>query len=151
MAATVLAAAATAWWFGGPVGDAVTATVVLGLSVAAWNVLHLWFWTFRAQAREGRAALARLATAEERLRCAGDVYALLANELSAIVLKAELASRLALVDGERTRKEATEMRALAAAARPGCARPCTATAASACVSRRTRWYGYWATPVCGAP
>ncbi|SCL50474.1 sensor histidine kinase [Micromonospora peucetia] len=116
MAATALVSAATAWWFGGPVGDAVTVTVVLGLSVAVWNVLHLWFWTFRAQAGEGRAALARLAATEERLRCAGDVYALLANELSAIVLKAELASRLALVDGERTRKEATEMRVLAAAA-----------------------------------
>ncbi|MGK5522623.1 histidine kinase [Micromonospora sp. URMC 107] len=116
MAATVLVAAATAWWFGGPVRDAVTVTVVLGLSVAVWNVLHLWFWTFRAQAREGRDALARLAAAEERLRCARDVYALLANELSALVLKAELASRLALVDGERTRKETVEMRALAAAA-----------------------------------
>ncbi|MEH0974113.1 histidine kinase [Micromonospora sp. CPCC 205546] len=116
MAATVLVAAATAWWLGGPVRDTVTVTVVLGLSVAMWNVLHLWFWTFRAQARVGRDAVARLAAAEERLRCARDVYALLANELSAIVLKAELASRLALVDGERTRKETAEMRALAAAA-----------------------------------
>ncbi|MEU9510849.1 histidine kinase [Micromonospora sp. NPDC048170] len=116
MAATVLVSAATTWWLGGPVRDAVTATLVLGLSLAVWNVLHLWFWTFRAQAREGRDALARLAAADERLRCAGDVYALLANELSAIVLKAELASRLALVDGERTRQETTEMRALAASA-----------------------------------
>ncbi|MGC4792074.1 sensor histidine kinase [Micromonospora sp. DT178] len=116
MAGTVLVAAATAWWLGGPVRDAVTVTVVLGLTVATWNVLHLWFWTFRAQAREGRDALARLAAAEERLRCARDVYALLANELSALVLKAELASRLAMVDGERTRKETAEMRALAAAA-----------------------------------
>ncbi|MEW2380395.1 histidine kinase [Micromonospora sp. NPDC047812] len=116
MAGTVLVAAATAWWLGGPVRDAVTVTVVLGLTVATWNVLHLWFWTFRAQAREGRDALAHLAAAEERLRCARDVYALLANELSALVLKAELASRLALVDGERTRKETAEMRALAAAA-----------------------------------
>ncbi|MEU2666498.1 sensor histidine kinase [Micromonospora sp. DT46] len=116
MAGTVLVAAATAWWLGGPVRDAVTVTVVLGLTVATWNVLHLWFWTFRAQAREGHDALARLAAAEERLRCARDVYALLANELSALVLKAELASRLAMVDGERTRKETAEMRALAAAA-----------------------------------
>ncbi|MFG1892201.1 sensor histidine kinase [Micromonospora sp. NPDC049051] len=116
MAGTVLVTAATAWWLGGPVRDAVTVTVVLGLCVAVWNVLHLWLWTFQAQAREGRDAVARLAAADERLRCARDVYALLANELSAIVLKAELASRLALVDGERTRQETAEMRALAASA-----------------------------------
>ncbi|MEU6076627.1 histidine kinase [Micromonospora sp. NPDC047074] len=116
MAAPVLVSAATAWWLGGPVREAVTVTVVLGLSVAVWNVLHLWFWTFLGQAREGRDALARLAATEERLRFARDVYDLLGNHLAAIVLKAELASRLALVDGEQTRKETAEMRALATAA-----------------------------------
>ncbi|MEH1097951.1 sensor histidine kinase [Micromonospora sp. CPCC 205561] len=116
MAATALLAAATAWALEGSVRRAVTVTVVLGLSVALWNVLHLWFWTFLGQAREGRDALARLAATEERLRFARDVYDLLGNHLAAIILKAELASRLALVDGERTRQETAEMRALAATA-----------------------------------
>ncbi|MFG1761503.1 sensor histidine kinase [Micromonospora echinofusca] len=116
MAATVLVSAATAWWLGGPVRDAVTVTVVLGLSVAVWNVLHLWFWTFLGQAWEGRDALARLAATEERLRFARDVYDLLGNHLAAIAFKAELASRLATVDGERTKQEVAEIRALAAAA-----------------------------------
>ncbi|MBQ1074781.1 histidine kinase [Micromonospora sp. C31] len=116
MAATVLVSAATAWWLGGPVRDAVTVTVVLGLSVAVWNVLHLWFWTFLGQAREGRDAVARLAAAEERLRFAREVYELLGNHLAAIAFKAELASRLAPVDGARTRNEVAEIRALAAAA-----------------------------------
>ena len=116
MAGTVGVAALSAWWFGGDVLSEVGVTVALGLSVAAWNALHLWGWTFLVQAQEGRDALTRLAASEERLRFARDVHDLLGHNLSVIALKAELASRLALVDGERASREADEVRALAAAA-----------------------------------
>lgn len=116
MAGTVAVAAGTAWFFGGDVPDEVGVTVALGLSVAAWNALHLWGWTFLVQAQEGRDALTRLAATEERLRFARDVHDLLGHNLSVIALKAELASRLALVDGKRASQEADEVRALAAAA-----------------------------------
>ncbi|CAL9614318.1 hypothetical protein SUDANB95_05663 [Actinosynnema sp. ALI-1.44] len=116
MAGTVGVAALSAWFFDGDVLGEVGVTVALGLSVAAWNALHLWGWTFLVQAQEGRDALTRLAASEERLRFARDVHDLLGHNLSVIALKAELASRLALVDGERASREADEVRALAAAA-----------------------------------
>ncbi|MEJ2858224.1 MULTISPECIES: sensor histidine kinase [unclassified Saccharothrix] len=116
MAGTVAVSAGSAWLSGGDVPSQVGVTVALGLSVAAWNALHLWGWTFLVQAQEGRDALTRLAATEERLRFARDVHDLLGHNLSVIALKAELASRLALVDGERASREADEVRALAAAA-----------------------------------
>ncbi|MFI9815543.1 sensor histidine kinase [Saccharothrix variisporea] len=116
MAGAVAVSAGSAWLFGGDVPSQVGVTVALGLSVAAWNALHLWGWTFLVQAQEGRDALTRLAATEERLRFARDVHDLLGHNLSVIALKAELASRLALVDGERASQEADEVRALAAAA-----------------------------------
>lgn len=116
MAGTTIVSAGTGWLFGGSPGSAAAITAALGLSVAAWNGLHLWFWTFLVQAQEGRDALSRLAATEERLRFARDVHDLLGHNLSVIALKAELASRLAPVDAARASKEADEVRALAASA-----------------------------------
>lgn len=115
--ATVGVAALAAWSTGAssPL-NAVGIAAGLGASIAAWNGLHLWLWTFLVQAQEGRDALTRLATTEERLRFARDVHDLLGHNLSVIALKAELASRLALADAERASQEADEVRALAASA-----------------------------------
>ncbi|MEI4850452.1 histidine kinase, partial [Klebsiella pneumoniae] len=68
------------------------------------------------QAQRGREARARLAVIEERMRFARDVHDLLGHRLTVIALKAELAVRLAPVDGARATAEADEVRALAASA-----------------------------------
>jgi two-component system, NarL family, sensor histidine kinase DesK len=90
--------------------------VVLGVGagIAAVNGLHVWFWELLVQAERGRAAEARLAAGEERLRFARDVHDLLGHRLSVIALKAELAERTD--DGARARREAAEVRELAASA-----------------------------------
>ncbi|MGH3875442.1 MAG: sensor histidine kinase [Actinophytocola sp.] len=114
MVATTAVSAAAAWWFGGSVGGYVVITAGLGLSVAVWNGLHLWGWRFLVRVQEGREALTKLATTEERLRFARDIHDLLGHNLSAIALKAELASRLAPLDAQRAGREADEVRRLAA-------------------------------------
>lgn len=88
----------------------------VGVGLALMHVLPVWLWDLVAQAQRGREARARLAVIEERLRFARDVHDLLGHRLTVIALKAELASRLAVVDGERAGAEADEVRALAAAA-----------------------------------
>jgi signal transduction histidine kinase len=114
MVATAGVSAAAAWLFGGSAGSYVVITVGLGLSVAVWNGLHLWGWRFLVRVQEGREALTRLATTEERLRFARDIHDLMGHNLSAIALKAELASRLAPLDAKRAAREADEVRRLAA-------------------------------------
>lgn len=95
--------------------DAMVVTVGVGAGIAAINGLQVWFWDLLLQAEQGRAAQARLAAGEERLRLARDVHDLLGHNLSIIALKAELAERLASVDADRVRVEAAEVRRLAAA------------------------------------
>ena len=100
---------------GSPV-DSLIITVGFGSMVASINLLQLWFWDLLLQAEQGRAAQARLAAAEERLRFASDVHDLLGHHLSVIALKAELAERLATVDGARAAGEAANARRLATTA-----------------------------------
>ncbi|WP_433200492.1 sensor histidine kinase [Dactylosporangium sp. CS-047395] len=99
----------------GPPADTLIITAGFGAGLAAINVLHVWLWDMLLQAEQGRAAQARLITAEERLRFARDVHDLLGHNLSIIALKAELAERLAAVDSARAGREAAEVRRLAAA------------------------------------
>lgn len=87
-----------------------------GLGIASINLLQVWFWDLLVQAERGRAAQARLAASEERLRFARDVHDLLGHRLSVIALKAELAQRLAAADPGRAAGEAAEVRRLAASA-----------------------------------
>ncbi|MBT2210845.1 histidine kinase [Actinomadura sp. NEAU-AAG7] len=57
--------------------------------------------------------LARAATVQERLRAARDLHDLLGHSLAAILLKCELARRLAEADPARARAELTEVLAMA--------------------------------------
>ncbi|WP_242903398.1 sensor histidine kinase [Actinomadura terrae] len=57
--------------------------------------------------------LARAATVQERLRAARDLHDLLGHSLAAILLKCELARRLAAADPARARAELTEVVAMA--------------------------------------
>lgn len=113
---TLGAGVGVARWTGASVGDYALVMVSVGLAVAAMSGLPLWMWDLLVQAQAGRAAQARLAATEERLRFARDVHDLLGHSLSVIALKAELAARLAPVDAERAGQEAAEVRRLAASA-----------------------------------
>lgn len=116
VAATLAVAAGVALWTGGSVRDALIIAGGIGLGVAAFNGLQVWFWDLLVQAEQGRAAQARLAAVEERLRFARDVHDLLGHNLSVIALKAELAARLAPVDASRAGREAADVQRLAASA-----------------------------------
>lgn len=112
----LLASAGVAWWTDGSVGRHLAVTGGIGLSVAAVNWFQVWFWDLLVEARQGQAARARLAAAEERLRFARDVHDVLGHNLTVIALKAELAARLAPIDPERAGQEATDVQRLAASA-----------------------------------
>ncbi|MEW2444618.1 sensor histidine kinase [Micromonospora marina] len=116
-AAGVLAvsAAVTALTGGSP-SRALLVTGVVGAGIAALTWIQVWFWDLLVEARQGQAAQARLAAAEERLRFARDVHDLLGHDLTVIALKAELAERLAPRDAGRAAREAAEARRLAGSA-----------------------------------
>lgn len=63
--------------------------------------------------RQAREEVARLAVAEERLRFARDLHDLLGHSLSVVVLKAELASRMAASAPERAAEQARDIEQVA--------------------------------------
>ncbi|MEU0078365.1 histidine kinase [Micromonospora tulbaghiae] len=101
---------------GGSPARALLVTGVVGAGIAALTWVQVWFWDLLVEARQGQAAQARLAAAEERLRFARDVHDLLGHDLTVIALKAELAERLAPRDAGRAAREAAEARRLAGSA-----------------------------------
>src|ERR1044071_8583289 len=86
IAAASMALAGEGWAFWG-VTYAVAATSALWLLIGGLFRTH-------AAPRGARAELAEIAAAEERLRFARDLHALLGHDLSLIALKAELAGKL---------------------------------------------------------
>lgn len=81
---------------------------------AIWaNRFQLWLWHVVKAAEEGREARARLAVTEERLRFARDLHDLVGHRLSAIAVKSEVATKLAVADGARAAEEMAEVRRLA--------------------------------------
>lgn len=114
--ATLAASVGVAWWTGGSIIEYTVITLGVGLGVATMGGLPVWLWDLLAQAQAGRAAQARLAATEERLRFARDVHDVLGHSLSVIALKAELAARLAPIDPERSANEATDAQRLAGSA-----------------------------------
>ncbi|MEU5722070.1 histidine kinase [Micromonospora sp. NPDC047738] len=116
MAAMLVVSVVVAGWAGVPVRHALLVTGGVGLGVAAVTWVQVWFWDLLVEARQGQAARARLAAAEERLRFARDVHDLLGHDLTVIALKAELAARVAPVDAGRAGREAAEVQRLAGSA-----------------------------------
>ncbi|NYF59561.1 sensor histidine kinase [Micromonospora purpureochromogenes] len=115
-ASTVAVALGVAAWTGGALSTTLLVTGLVGGGTAAVNRVQVWFWDLLVEARQGQAARARLAAAEERLRFARDVHDLLGHDLTVIALKAELAARLAPVDAGRAGREAAEVQRLAGTA-----------------------------------
>ncbi|QKG24493.1 signal transduction histidine kinase-like protein [Actinomadura verrucosospora] len=87
----------------------VISTLVTGLVVYGLIGLARLVRELRAAGEE----LARAATVQERLRAARDLHDLLGHSLAAILLKCELARRLADVDPARARAELEEVVAMA--------------------------------------
>ncbi|MER7502535.1 sensor histidine kinase [Nonomuraea pusilla] len=103
-----LLAAVVAAGFG--TGSDVATIVVMALQVLTLGVLFISVRNGRVltvRLREAQGEVARLAAAEERLRIARDLHDLLGHSLSLIVLKSELAGRLAEDDPaqEQARRE----------------------------------------------
>ncbi|WP_149259349.1 histidine kinase [Actinomadura sp. K4S16] len=91
----------------------VISTLVTGLVVYGLVRLARLVRDLRAAGEE----LARAATVQERLRAARDLHDLLGHSLAAILLKCELARRLAGADPGRARKELAEVVDMAEQAR----------------------------------
>ena len=91
--------------------DVLEAMLVLssGAGVLAYVALHIQNDRLRAAREE----IARLAVAEERLRFSRDLHDLLGHSLSVIVLKAELAHRMAVRSPERTAQEVGDIERVA--------------------------------------
>ncbi|MFI0448948.1 sensor histidine kinase [Actinomadura sp. 6N118] len=116
MVAALATVAGVAWWTGGEIVDQVVLALSVGLTLIFGAGLHVWLWNLLVEAEAGRAAQARLAAAEERLRFARDVHDNLGHDLSVLALKAELAERLGPVSPERAAAEVAELRRLAVSA-----------------------------------
>ena len=95
------------WSVGVPV--LLVTLAMLGIRLNAGNMVELY---------RARAEVERLAADQERLRIARDLHDLLGHALTTVIVKADLAARLAPLDAGRA---ATEMREVAALARQGLA------------------------------
>ena len=89
---------------------------LLSFETLTIGMLMLAFRTSRilvVQLREARDEVARLAANEERLRISRDLHDLLGRTLSLIVLKSEVASRLAVRDQTRSLAEVEDIQTIA--------------------------------------
>ena len=87
--------------------------VVAALLMVGTTLLTIWLWDASREAVLGQRARARLAVTEERLRFARDMHDLLGHSLSALAVKAQLASRLVDRAPERAAVELAEVQDLA--------------------------------------
>ncbi|MFI7107946.1 sensor histidine kinase [Nonomuraea sp. NPDC050227] len=96
-------------------GDEFAGVVVLGLQVVTLGVLFISIRNSRVltlRLHEAQGEVARLAATEERLRIARDLHDLLGHSLSLIVLKSELAGRLA-EESPQVRQEIADIESVA--------------------------------------
>ncbi|WP_433699474.1 sensor histidine kinase [Nocardiopsis sp. CA-288880] len=88
-------------------------SIAWALMLSAGSLASLWLWDVTNDAVKGQRARARLAVTEERLRFARDMHDLLGHSLSALAVKAELASRLVDRAPARAAAEMEEVHELA--------------------------------------
>lgn len=87
--------------------------VVSALVMVGTTLVTVWLWDAGREAVIGQRARARLAVTEERLRFARDMHDLLGHSLSALAVKAQLASRLVDRSPDRAAVELAEVQDLA--------------------------------------
>ncbi|MFB4316471.1 sensor histidine kinase [Actinomadura sp. 21ATH] len=99
-------------------GAAVVANSVISVLVTGLVVYGLVRLAGLAdELRAAGAGMARAAVVRERLRAARDLHDLLGHSLAAVLLKGEIARRLAVADPERARREFADLVRMAAQAR----------------------------------
>ncbi|WP_051467238.1 sensor histidine kinase [Actinomadura oligospora] len=112
VAAAALVAVVQCWWL--DVGrDGLLTITMTTLSLGLFMFAFRHARTLVAQLREARAEATRLAAANERLRIARDLHDLLGHSLSLIVLKSELARRMAARDVDRAIAEVNDIESVA--------------------------------------
>jgi two-component system sensor histidine kinase DesK len=104
-AVTTLLTAGLTWY----VGLIAFETLTIGVAMAGMTGII----RMNRELREAREEISRLAVTEERLRFARDLHDLLGHSLSVIVLKAELASKMASRAPERTEAEVQDIERVA--------------------------------------
>ncbi|SIO90019.1 sensor histidine kinase [Nocardiopsis sp. JB363] len=87
--------------------------IVVALAMVTTTMITILLWDASREAVIGQRARARLAVTEERLRFARDMHDLLGHSLSALAVKAQLASRLVDRAPERAAVELAEVQDLA--------------------------------------
>lgn len=112
VAVVLVMVAGQSWWLKAPLS--VTASGVVFSPLLAFLMLHFARKAeLNAELRRTQSEMAQLARVAERERIARDLHDLLGHTLSAIVVKAELAARLAGRDSERAEKEMKEVETIA--------------------------------------
>jgi len=87
--------------------------IVFALVLRVLFASTYWLWDITNDAIRGQAARARLAVTEERLRFSRDMHDLLGHSLSALAVKAELGSRLAVRSPDLAKAEMAQVQDLA--------------------------------------
>ncbi len=112
IAAGVLLAALQDSVFSNTTGEHASSKLTLvGLGLAAYGIRRSRDLVQRLQAAQGQ--VARLAAAEERLRIARDLHDLVGHSLSLIVVKSELAGRLAEAHPQAAAREIADVESVA--------------------------------------
>jgi two-component system, NarL family, sensor histidine kinase DesK len=112
----VIVAAALTFLVGVAIHGPAATLALLAFETLTIGLLMLGFRTSRilvVELREARGEVARLAANEERLRIARDLHDLLGHTLSLIVLKSEVATRLADRDRARSLAEVEDIQSVA--------------------------------------
>jgi two-component system sensor histidine kinase DesK len=112
----VAGAAVLTFLLGSVIGGPAATLALLAFETLTIGMLMLGFRTSRilvGELREARGEVARLAANEERLRIARDLHDLLGHTLSLIVLKSEVATRLADRDQARSLAEVEDIQSVA--------------------------------------
>lgn len=112
-AVTVLAGGAVSVLLDGDLRDLAVYTSVTGVAAAGMGVLTAWLLRVLMDGETGRDARTALAVTQERLRLTRELHDVLAQNLTVIALKAEMAADLATDDPPGSVAQAREIRTLA--------------------------------------
>lgn len=113
VATTALGGGAVSVLLGAGLRDLVVLTLLTAVTVTGMGALTVWLLRVLVESETGREARTALAVTQERLRLTRDLHDILAQNLTVIALKAEMATDLAVTDPPGSAGQAREIRALA--------------------------------------
>ncbi|GID30524.1 two-component system sensor histidine kinase DesK [Paractinoplanes brasiliensis] len=113
VALSALVAALNGWIAGSVHWQPVAGAAAITTFVTGLVVLQVWFWEVTVRVDRARQAEGEVAVTGERQRFAAELHDIQGHTLQAIVLKSELAARLAGSDPDRAATQMREVEALA--------------------------------------